>query len=83
MAIQEVATCDECGATKREVNHWWIGYTFAHGGWFICSWAQRWFQHYVGGQAPTTETHLCGSGCVSKWTNKQLERENANSNTLS
>lgn len=27
MGIQQTITCDECGETKKEVNHWFVAWT--------------------------------------------------------
>jgi hypothetical protein len=61
MAKVEVYRCDECGAEKKETNHWFV-ISNAVGLFRI----QTWNPDAVSG-------HICGEQCVHKVLQKWLE----------
>lgn len=60
--MQAVKTiCDECGAEKREANHWFQARLFTHTA-GVSVVFEKWFET---GQ-PTERVDLCGAECAAK-----------------
>ena len=69
--IKETVTCDGCGATKREVNHWFRAQVLSSGGYAVWPWEA---QRLVGDRL---EQHFCGTDCVLKFAHEQMEKQEA------
>jgi hypothetical protein len=61
--------CDECGAIKQEVNHWWK-LQRVEDGIVLRPFAT---QDCPGGQDVSEPLHLCGTQCVLKAISKAME----------
>lgn len=61
--IRYTVICDICGAEKREVNHWWVGWKSENERIIIAP-SEKGDKRCV---------HLCGSACVHKWVSAQME----------
>ena len=67
MKIVSPYKCDECGAAKQEVNHWWMLYSFgilAEKSMTICCWSDKHAED-------AGVLHICSQKCaiarLDKW----------------
>jgi hypothetical protein len=65
MAKVEVYRCDECGAEKKETNHWFL--ISSDGASFF---AEPWSDHNA---EAGYSAHICGEQCAHKVLQKWLE----------
>lgn len=67
--------CDQCATQKREVNHWFKGYTLPNNaGLVIVQWDVT--RAVIDGDSLVLDldkaAHLCGASCVTEWLSKNL-----------
>lgn len=76
MAKIEAFACDECGAQKKEANHWWL--MVRHYGHQNESLALIPWDNQTAGEK--SWRHLCGEACVQKAVSKFLNTASAKMN---
>ena len=60
-------TCDQCGAQKKESNHWFIGVRYpGNNAYMIRMWDTKLLLSGVMVTSLIPEEHLCGLGCATK-----------------
>jgi hypothetical protein len=61
---KQVFTCDECGAERKEANHWFVAVPYSGGGFSLSAWPVNCM---VDGCS-----HLCGQACVHTFTDRYM-----------
>ena len=62
MTIRRIFNCDQCGAERKEANHWFVVRMTALGLYFnTWAWAEQ-----EGLLEDSLTTHLCGQQCAHK-----------------
>ena len=80
MALIHTYKCDNCGAVKQEVNHWWVARVENSGFWCVDMQSLTETEIKTG----ISLIHLCGTRCViettDKWMTERLGKNNETEN---